>query len=546
MKQSRMPHIRNFLARLGLSLRIEPALRGEETPWRLPILIIALGLFVRFFCFHYTYIINPDGALYIHQARTIYYGMGDAPWNSVLGYLSNYPIFIAVTYAIVGDWVIAAKVVSLIFGTIMLIPMYLLCRRLFDEKIALLVTFVFAFIPFLVDRSVDVVRAPVFWFFLVLGMHFFVGQIGETKHLYLLLSNLSFLFAAWARIEGVLFVGISYLFMLIIKQERKLGKLAAFSIPIVPLIFIYFVRLPILNLRIDDLFYFSRVVPHQFTTIADQYQSIRGATNDLVNQGQQIIVNRFLLVTRRLVWWIAIGTLLTGMIKAFFYPFFIVFLMGFKGIWRKLKENGRILYLSILSLSAMLLLCIAVLYFWEMPTRYMGVLVLPSAVFIGLGMERIMLFLRSKFNLKESIAFFIICLLILGFALPKNLKSREKDKVVFKEIGGLIAQREGNQNEIVIVASIHSFGLVSFYANVEYKGAPRPRRNWDLESLVGLNYGEFVKNLRHREVRYFLWEEKHWPKESMSHLKGLDSGDLIQIGTWSHPDTGKLILFKVI
>ena len=510
------------------------------------IIVIAVGFVIRLFCFHYTYIINPDGPLYIHQARAIYYGLNDALGESVLGYLSNYPIFIAGAYAVVGDWVVAAKVVSLVFGTMILLPFYLLSKRLFDQKIAVLVTLVFALIPFLVDRSVDVVRGPVFWFFLVLGMHFFVGQIGKINHLYLLLSNLSFLFASWARIEGVLFVGISYLFMLIVKQERKLGKLAVFSIPIAPLIFIYILRLPIFSLGIDDLFYLSRIMPNHFTTIGDQYQIIRGATNDLVNQGQEIIVNRFLLTTRHLVWWIALGTLLTGMIKAFFYPFFLVFLMGFKGIWRKLKEDGRIVYLSILIFSAFLFLCIVVLYFWEMPTRYMGVLVLPSAVFIGFGLEKVMMFFRSKFNLKESTAFFIICLLIVGFSLPKNLKPREKDKVVFKEIGRLIAQREGNENEIAIVASKHSFGWVSFYANVEYKGAPRPQGNYDLEDLISHNNGEFVQNLKNGEVKYFLWEEKHWPKESISYLAGLNSNDFIEIGTWSHPDTGKLVLFEVL
>ena len=512
---------------------------------RVAILVIGLGFMIRLFCFHYTYIINPDGPLYIHQARAIYYGLGGAPWNSVLAYFSNYPILIAGTYAVVGDWIIAAKVVSLIFGTAILIPLYLLSRRLFEERIALLVTLVFAFIPFLVDRSVDVVRAPVFWFFLVLGMYFFVGQIGKTKHLYLFLSNLSFLLAAWARIEGVLFIGISYVFMLIVTQERKLVKLAAFSIPIAPLVLIYILRLAIFDVGIGDLFYLNRIMPSHFAVIVDRYEIIRGATSDLVNQGQGKIVNRFLLVTRHLVWWIALGTLLTGMIKAFFYPFFILFLMGFKGIWTKLKENSRILYLSILSLSAFLLMCIVVLYFWEMPTRYMGILVFPSVVFIGLGLQKLMLFFRSRFDLRESIAFFIICLLILGFSLPKNLKPREKDKVVFKEIGALIADTEGNEKEILLVASQHSFGLVSFYANVAYEGAARPRANWDLGNIVGVDYGEFVENLRDRKVEYFLWEERHWPTKSADYLRIGNPADFVKVGTWTHPDTGKLMLFEV-
>jgi hypothetical protein len=352
------------------------------------------------------------------------------------------------------------------------------------------------------------------------------------------------LLAAWARIEGVLFIGISYVFMLIARQERKLVKLAVFSIPIAPLIFIYSLRLSIFQVDIGDLFYLNRIMPSQFSTIAYQYELIRGATSDLVNQGQQTIVNRFLLVTKHLVWWIALGTLLTGMIKAFFYPFFILFLMGFKGIWRKLRENGRILYLTILSVSAFLLMCIVVLYFWEMPTRYMGILVFPCVVFIGFGLEKLMLFFRSRFNLKGSIAFFIICLVILGFSLPKKLKPREKDKVVFKEIGGLIAKREGNDTEIMVATSQESVRWIAFYANVKFKGAPCPEKNYDLENMLGGSYEEFLQNLRNREISYLLWEEKHWPRQSADYLRIGNPADFIKIGTWSHPDTGKLMLFK--
>jgi len=452
---------------------------------------------------------------------------------------------IAGTYSIVGDWVIAAKVVSLLFGTMLLIPLYLLSKRFFDERIALLLTLVFAFIPFLVDRSVDVVRAPVFWFFLVLGMHFFIGQIGKIRYLYLLLSNLSFVLAAWARIEGVLFIGISYIFMLIVRQERKLIKFGVFSIPIVLLVFIFFLGLRIFELGIDDLFYFSRVMPNHFDFIGAGYDNIRAVIKDLAHQDLGIIVSRFLLRARHLIWWIALGTLLTSMIKAFFYPFFIVFLMGFKGVCKKIKEDERILYLSILSFSAFVFLYIVVLILWEMPTRYMGILVFPSAVFIGFGLEKVMVFFRSKFNLKESVAFLIVCLLILGFSLPKNLKPREKDKLVFKEIGGLIAEREGNDKEILVATSQQSIRWISFYSNLDYKGAPCPEKNYDLDNILGKNYEEFVRNLRGRGISYFLWEEKHWPKQSASYIATQSHKDFIRVGTWSHPDTGKLILFKV-
>jgi len=64
--------------------------------------------------------------------------------------------------------------------------------------------------------------------------------------------------------------------------------------------------------------------------------------------------------------------------------------------------------------------------------------------------------------------------------------------------------------------------------------------------MLGKNYEEFIRNLRDRGIHYFLWEEKHWPKQSASYITTQNPKDFIRVGTWSHPDTGKLILFKMI
>jgi len=181
--------------------------------FRISILIILLGFAIRLFSFHYTYIINPDGVLYIHQARAIYYGIKDSILTCSMSYLSNYSILIVLAYKIFGDWVAAAKSVSLFFGTITLIPLYFLLDRFFKKEITVLTTLVFALIPIFVAKSVDVVRDPIYWFFSVLGLYLFVSQIEKRNYLYLILSSLCFLMAAWARIEAILFVLASFIFM---------------------------------------------------------------------------------------------------------------------------------------------------------------------------------------------------------------------------------------------------------------------------------------------------------------------------------------------
>ena len=201
-----------------------------------------LGLLVRLFVCLNTFIINPDGALYIHQARAMYYG----EWEKLttcygMSYLSIYPIFVAGAYTIFHDWIVAAKSVSFFFGSITLIPAYLIFRRFFEDKISVLSTLAFSLIPVFVVGSADIIKGPIYWFFLTTGLYLFICQINSNRYrLSLVLSCLSFLLAASARIESVLFIIVSCLFLMVAKHERRIGKSVVFALPVILILVIVF------------------------------------------------------------------------------------------------------------------------------------------------------------------------------------------------------------------------------------------------------------------------------------------------------------------
>jgi len=528
---------------------INPTLKSlfsddKNSYFRIAILIILLGFSIRLFSFHYTYIINPDGVLYIHQARAIYYGVKDSILTCSMGYLSNYSILIVLAYKIFGDWEVAAKSVSLFFGTITLVPLYFLLDRFFRKEITLMATLVFALIPVLVDKSVDVVRDPVYWFFSALGLYLFVSQIGKKNYLYLILSSLSFLMAAWARIEAILFVLISFICILFVRQDRKIQRTSIFAIPVVLVLLLGMFGLMIFDMSVDDL-HRGYEIKTKFSAPVIEYKNLRQTLAELRNQPLDENLRAFLHKARNLVWLIGLGTLFRYVVRAYFYPFFLIFIIGLGGVWGRIKEDKRILYLASIAVFALFLLYMHVLQTWMMFNRFLAIFIIPSFIFVGFGLERVVRFLRSRFKLRFHVALSIICFLTLAFALPENLEPREADKLVFRRIGELIAEREGN-SQVIPIAAPHSIRWVSFYANMKYKGAPCPQRNYDVENIVGKNYGEFVQNLKRRGIRYVLWEERHWPKERSYLIDSGNTEDFIKLGTWSHPDTGSLVLFKVI
>jgi len=512
---------------------------------KLAIFVLCLAFAIRLFSFLFTAVINQDGVLYIHQARAIYYGMWDSILGCGMGSLSNYSIFIVGAYAVVRDWVIAAKSVSLFFGTLTLVPLYLLLREFFRKQIVFSACLAFALIPVFVDKSVDVVRDPVYWFFLVFGLYFFVVQIGKRNRLYLILSSISLLMATWARIEAVLFIAVTFVYLIFSMEERKVQRLSLFAIPIIGAVLSCIAVLIIFNIDGDDPFRINMIKTRVSAPFL-QYTYVRAQLSELMNQLPSGTVHHFFHKARNMVWLVALGTIVKYAITAYFYPFFLLVLIGSAGIWAKVKQDQRILYLVVLSASALILLYVQVLQTWMMFNRFFALFILPSFILVGFGLERTIGFLQSKFKLREYIAITIVCLLMLACALPKSLNPRETDKLVFKEIGEIISEREGNAQEIKVSTSLPLIRWISFYANLGYRGAPCPQKNYDLVDSSHLGYDIFVEKLKGRGIQYILWDERHWPKGILESMSTQGSKDFIKVGTWSHPDTGKLILFKVI
>jgi 4-amino-4-deoxy-L-arabinose transferase-like glycosyltransferase len=510
------------------------------------ILVFVLGFVIRLVASWHTYIVNPDGALYIYQAKAIYYGQWDQLSSCALKFISNYPFFVAGAYVILHDWIISAKAVSLIFGSITLIPVYLLLRRFLNQKISMLSVLVFAVSPLFVARSADVIRDPIYWFFSAFGLYFFVSADQKRYPLPLLLASLSFILAAWARVEAILYLVVSCLFLLAVRQTKKLKKIVLFLSPAILILIMLFLSTSVSDISSKDIFRW-REIGDKFSEPLIQYKNLREGLEELAWQTPDGNLPHFLPKARNMVWLIALGTLVRYMAGVYFYPFFAVFLVGLAGVRKRMKEDPRILYLALNSVFALVLLYVHLIQTWMIHYRFMALFLLPSFIFLGFGMEGIVRFFQTRFNVKAPVLFFVVAGLIILIPLPKNLKPNEQDKLVFKEIGQLIASIEGNDHEIgVAAASLWTMNHVSSYANLNYEGAVCPLKYGNIRQLAGNGDEKFLSSLEKAGVEYFLWEEKSWAREKLDFLIRQTPKHLIEIGRWSHADTGCLVLFRVI
>lgn len=514
------------------------------------VLIFILGVVIRLFACQHTHIVNPDGVYYIHQAKAIYFGEWKSLTSCCLSFVSSYPFFVAGAYALFEEWVVAARFVSLVFGSMTLIPLHLLCKRFFEKDINLLTLLVFAMLPVFVSGSAEVIRDPVCWFFLSLGLYFFIRSYEKNDWLFLLFSCLSFLMASWARIESFVFILVGCVCLLTVPEERRIRKAVAFALPLIgallPILWaVIFLDKPLVQtLRLHD-------IVDKLSAPVFAYEALRSGLEGLMEHPLDGVTPHFLHKTRELVWLVALGTVVKYMIKAYFYLFFILFILGLESVWHRLREDYRILYLSFAAVSLFFVFYLHVIQTWMMFDRFWAIFMLPAIMVIGFGLQKAILMLTNRCHIKNAMAVSIVGLLILICALPKDLKSREEDKVVYKEIGELIAYREGIDREIRVLKSLHTPAWTSFYANLNYKGAACPRTDFGMEPMpfdeaVFKDYEVFIGFLKENSIPYFLWEEKAWPENGFDFMARKDPHDFLEIGAWRHPDSGRIILFEVL
>ena len=193
------------------------------------VLLIALVLFgtalgVRWVAMLENQVIARDAILYIKAAKL--YAVGDYAGGFNAFPRSIFPLFIVFAQRIFGDWVRAGQWVSTFFGALAVIPLYLLARRIFNEKIALISAIFYVVCPSLVKDSAEVLREMPFLFFYTTAL--WLGYEGiRGKSLWAMgLAGVSVLLCASLKDYGLmLFVSLLlFLCWFLVKRQITMGK----------------------------------------------------------------------------------------------------------------------------------------------------------------------------------------------------------------------------------------------------------------------------------------------------------------------------------
>jgi 4-amino-4-deoxy-L-arabinose transferase-like glycosyltransferase len=204
------------------------------------LLFFLISLAVRLISTNFASLLQKDAFVYLLQALDMVHGNFVPSASQSVGLsLFSAPFFLVFGNASIFHDMVVARALSCIFGSLIILPLYLLAKELIDKRARILVLVLFAFFSTLVFNASQFLTETLFTFFFLFALYYIVLYIKRRKDaaaavppakLFSRLNSplyLSFLFAGLAyycRPNGIFILAVLVITYLIIgwKDLKKL------------------------------------------------------------------------------------------------------------------------------------------------------------------------------------------------------------------------------------------------------------------------------------------------------------------------------------
>ena len=408
----------------------------------LAILLLA-SLILSTYLFFRTYVISMDGAFqYIPMAKNFVSGLFSKGLREY-GQQPLYPFLIAMVSHLVTDFEVAGKLVSTLFGVLMIFPVYFLGKRIFDQKIAFLSTLVLVIHPYIRRFSADVLKESTYLFFLATAFWFAWRTLEKEKRYLFLFIPLFSALAYLVRPDGVEILLVVFFYTLFVKKFSVSGKKGVV------------ILLILLSSGILFLPYLLHLKGVTGEWALSKAKSIGGILGTGVTSGEISLMHKILFSLKKL----------NLEILAVYHPLYIFLLLI--GIGKRVfshSKTGEGFLLSFCILHYVILFLLVLnLTNWSVDEKeqafvFSGRHVLPllliSIYWVGEGLMTIYnwifkkvesqrLFLRFELKRKSAAVLVTLLILISAIVLPKTLKPQRYERLPEKWSGIWVKNQSG-------------------------------------------------------------------------------------------------------
>jgi 4-amino-4-deoxy-L-arabinose transferase-like glycosyltransferase len=170
--------------------------------------------------------IDWEGAEYARLAENLRAGAGyvgiDLPGKNLM-FPPLYPYLIAGVSLIVPNFEMAARLISIVLGAALVVPVYFLARQLYDDRVGRIAAIVVAVHPLLVHFSATAASETTFLFFVIYALSETVGAMRAPQTRRFVAAGILLALAYLTRIEGapLLVIALCVLLAVAVLRYRR-------------------------------------------------------------------------------------------------------------------------------------------------------------------------------------------------------------------------------------------------------------------------------------------------------------------------------------
>ena len=446
--------------------------------WAKLLLLVIAALIPRITVLLQPQIITNDGVLYVRMAKLF----AEGKYAGTPGtYFNLYPFLIFLVQMLIGDWELSGQLISLTLGTLTVIPVFLLGRSLYSEKIGWLSAIFYITLPNLLKFDSQVIRDPTLWFFILFTM-WLVWEGNQKKQSFLFaLASLSGGLGALTRVEGFV-VWTALAFYIAFKKtvstpiKRKILNLSLFvlifPVLISPILFSF--EKTESGMAIGEMTSFSLafIKAHARTVLRPQDPiDILGekvySTLPAISQDALEFASRHRIVLA-----------ISEVIYKFFKSANLLIILVLLGFWKRRKEgfspSDKFLLYIFSVLFVMSVFYARQIYYFS--TRHGLTLVLPCLFFAGHGLDaavanisRWMERIGFRWTLIRKYVYHLVVPILVILFLVQGFSGKGAQKAAIKEVGIWLKQNGYQGSVIMGPIQLHR---LAFYADAKFMEMP--------------------------------------------------------------------------
>lgn len=432
----------------------------EENWKKILFTVTILAVVLRIIVAYNAVSVATDSVSYLFYAKFFLEGDFAGAINDVIP--PFYPFMSAVFGYLLGDIELGGRVVSVFFGSLSVVVIFFLGKKLINKEVGILMAFMASVHPYMARYSGDVLTEGLYYFLFSLAVLLIVNFVEKKNSLYAFLSAIVIVLSYLTRPEAI---ALLVLTIMLFMYDAYKDKEIEFVNLVKPLV-VFVVTSAILVL---PYLYFLYVGSGEFTL------SGKISNDHVVNRAVDVLLD-----------FNKISDGIGNLIEAFTIPYFLFAIVGVRHLIKKGITRQQFTVISIYT-------AFIIIYFIVLPQRRYFVEMMTLGLFFpALGFIMAKDYFTKRFKYSETVVVLALLLIVSVVQLPRSIVKIHSGHSQEKQAGLWLLDNGDGKIKLMSEKKI-----TCYYGDCVHM----PVRGADMSSLV--------ENVKDKNVQFLAGYDRH-------------------------------------